>query len=390
MTDGPVGPWLVVVGMHRSGTSAVTGALGALGLTLPLAEDRMHWPESNPEHWESLSLALFDEHLLTEMGGCWDGPPDLEPGWEVGRHLEGDPATALAAAYPSAGASVWKDPRLCLLLPYWRSVLPGPIAALLIWRGPVAVAHSLHQRDGMSIASGLALWERYNRSALQALDGIDTFVVNYESVIDNPHQFVESVSDWLASLGPFKEVSTDGDRQGASAVITDELRHQTDRSGPDHAAMVSPEQEDLLKILRKLDGSHRPLHLDSLGVETGWTSGMIEVRRELGQANRTRSDLEEELRAERTQLSETETELATFRQELDHTKSDLDYTKRGLDDTKRGLDDTARALDQTKLALDHAEQKLADVHASTSWRVTKPLRSSVSRIDKLTRRPPTH
>jgi hypothetical protein len=44
------GPWLLVTGMHRSGTSAVAGVLGALGFQTPSADDRMDWPESNPEH----------------------------------------------------------------------------------------------------------------------------------------------------------------------------------------------------------------------------------------------------------------------------------------------------------------------------------------------------
>jgi hypothetical protein len=58
MTGAP-GPWLLVVGMHRSGTSAVTGALGALGLGVVHADDRMDWPESNPEHLESVSVSFM-------------------------------------------------------------------------------------------------------------------------------------------------------------------------------------------------------------------------------------------------------------------------------------------------------------------------------------------
>ena len=70
--------WLLVVGMHRSGTSAITGALGALGFNTPHSRDRAGFkPESNSEHWESLSLSGYNEHLLAELGGSWDAPPDL-------------------------------------------------------------------------------------------------------------------------------------------------------------------------------------------------------------------------------------------------------------------------------------------------------------------------
>ena len=77
----PSGPWLTVLGMHRSGTSAVAGALANLGLEGPGADDRMDWPESNPEHWESLSLTVFDDKLLDALGGSWDAPPELPVNW---------------------------------------------------------------------------------------------------------------------------------------------------------------------------------------------------------------------------------------------------------------------------------------------------------------------
>src|ERR1700694_845249 len=115
----PAGPWVVVVGMHRSGTSAITGALGALGLNLVSPEDRMDRHESNPEHWESMSIHFHNEDLLGRLGGSWEAPPDLPLGWEERPEirLAPNPAPLLAAAYPDIGPLVWKDPRVCLLLP---------------------------------------------------------------------------------------------------------------------------------------------------------------------------------------------------------------------------------------------------------------------------------
>jgi hypothetical protein len=54
-TQVPVGPWIVVVGMHRSGTSVLTGVLGGLGLSLPAPDDQWDPLPSNPEHYESMS-----------------------------------------------------------------------------------------------------------------------------------------------------------------------------------------------------------------------------------------------------------------------------------------------------------------------------------------------
>ena len=133
-SDGSADPWLLVVGMHRSGTSAITGALGALGFNTPHARDRTGFkPESNSEHWESLSLSAYNEHLLAEMGGSWEAPPDLSsmPQVDEAFFQLDPPLPILNAAYPEPGPRVWKDPRLCLLLPLWRPVLPSPIVAVL-------------------------------------------------------------------------------------------------------------------------------------------------------------------------------------------------------------------------------------------------------------------
>jgi hypothetical protein len=183
----PVGPWVLVVGMHRSGTSAVTGALGHLGLAPPVESDRWEPSEDNPDHFESRALAFHCDKLLERLGGTWDRPPDPDFEWETetGLDLEGlgDPAEPASAAFPDVGPVVWKDPRTCLLLPYWLAHLPKPVAAVYIWRSPISVARSLRTRDRLHLADGVALWDRYNRCGLAGLVGVDTYVTRYESIV---------------------------------------------------------------------------------------------------------------------------------------------------------------------------------------------------------------
>jgi hypothetical protein len=370
MNDTPLGPWVLVVGMHRSGTSAITGALGELGLGLPSLDDRMDWPESNPEHWESLSLSLFNEDLLIRQGGCWDGPPSLPPGSEAELLRTSDPGAALTVAYPSTGPAVWKDPRMCLLLPYWRSVLPDPISAVFVWRSPLAVSSSLQKRDGISIASGLALWERYNRSALEGLDGIDTYVVSYESVVENPSGFVDSIADWLEALEQFTEVTIGRNRKAAQASISADLQHQTQPPLSDEASPMSAQQAQLATLLEQLEGSHRPLHPSHLGRETDWTAHVIDLRREMGTIERNRKAIEEALE-----------------EDLRASKIEAAESARLEAEAKRALEYAQRDLEQTKEWLDQSNQMLTSLQESTSWRLTKPLRTSLSKLDKLAHRP---
>jgi hypothetical protein len=364
--------WVLVVGMHRSGTSAVAGALGALGYQLPGPDDRLPWAASNPEHNESRTLTLLDEDLLHALGGSWDGPPPMAPHWpHTAAVLAGGRArAALAAAYPEPGGSVWKDPRLCLLLPYWRRLLNGPLAAVFVWRPPLAVARSLEHRDAMPIADGLALWERYNRAALAALRGLPVSVVEYDAMVADPPAFVEDTAAWLGSLERFPGASSSGARMVAAGLVQRDLRHQGSAPSADDA-FLGPEQRLLTDMLRGLDGHHPTLAASAAGPESPWTAVLLEHRRRLAR--------------QRTLLE------AFARQR------DMAIVRHFEDRGRRGEADAARAAEvgelEAQLAtlqaqLAGAREALAHLQASTSWRVTRPLRWSTAQLEQMTRPSP--
>ncbi len=195
--------WVLVVGMHRSGTSAIAGALAALGLKLPWSGDLLTGREDNLVHNESTSLAVFNEALLQMLGGPWFDPPKLEPGWPDDPRLSGAATVAIdtaAKAFPTDGPVVWKDPRLCLVLPFWRPLIPRLKGAVFAWRSPLAVARSLQARDGIALERGLELWVRYNRDAIAGLTGLDILTVNYDTVTEDPDLFVHRAAAWLETL----------------------------------------------------------------------------------------------------------------------------------------------------------------------------------------------
>ena len=348
MTDELAGPWVLVVGMHRSGTSALTGALGAMGLNEVRSEDRVDWPESNPEHWESLSVSRYDEALLRKLGGSWDVPPDFPEGWEHSPEIRntGDPLALVAEAFPAAGASVWKDPRLCLLLPYWREVLPPPIAAVLIWRSPLAVAHSLRRRDQLTIVEGVALWERYNRSAIEGLQGIDTFVLNYETLIEGPKRCLTALGTWLSSLEQFRDTTDRWDVDLATAGIASDLHHAPEARSENGPVVLQAEQLELVQLLTDLSGGHRAIRSELPSTESAWTATVLRARGMIRELNEE------------------------------------------LDSTKLALRIANNYLESTKAELDFANGRIAGLHASTSWKVTKPVRALTASLEKSRRHPP--
>ncbi len=156
-----------VVGMHRSGTSAVAGMLGRLGLCVPWGDDLIPATATNAGgHWESKQLVGLNHRLLARHGGTWSAPPDLSAGWEFDPGLD-DLAREAAALFESSLGSrpaAWKDPRLCVVLPFWQRVVRPPTAAVFVYREPLEVAASLTARNGFQRLHGCAYAERCPRA----------------------------------------------------------------------------------------------------------------------------------------------------------------------------------------------------------------------------------
>jgi hypothetical protein len=356
----PSGPWLLVVGMHRSGTSAVTGALGSLGFAVPVEEDRWEPSPDNPDHWESRALALHCDLLLDRLGGTWDRPPDSMSDAELDERLRdelGDPSSPAHRAFPKPGPVVWKDPRTCLLLPYWRAQLPSPLAAVFIWRRPLSVARSLQARDRMHLADGIALWERYNRAALSGLVGVDTFVTRYEDIVEDPTAQLGAMANWLEGLPQFAEHARSWDLAGAAASVSPELLRQ--RSTGD-ADLLLPEQQALVRHLESLDGPHLPLASSPEGAESPWTEALLGDRHQLATLSRQREELRQTARRLWYEAQGAASQAQGLQGEIDrlHTEIQILYD--------------ARAEQTEEIA--RLQERIEHMEASSSWRVTRPLR----------------
>ena len=352
----PAGPWVLVVGAHRSGTSATTGALVSMGVQGVDPGDRMVWSNSNPEHWESLAAAVFDDDLLGDLGGTWDAPPELgrmpDPA-AAGR----SPADIMATAYPAPGPVVWKDPRACLLLPYWRQILPGPLTAVFVWRDPLAVARSLHARDGMSMEYGLALWERYNRSALAGLQGIDTYVLDYDAVVADPTAAFSAVAVWLTDLGRFDQSGRRWDVDAAAATIERDLRHQSGQT--DEMNPYPADATVLSQWLGTVAGGHRPFNVEPPAPVSGWPEALIAQRRD--------------------QLA-TSPEFARMWALAQGAEAMEQGLRTGYE---AEIDRLVQQFQELKQRADRLAWEVHRVESSVSWKVTRPLRSAAERVNRL-------
>jgi hypothetical protein len=171
---------------------------------------------------------------------------------------------------------VFKDPRICLTLPFWRTVIAPPEAAVLVYRDPLEVAGSMQARNGITLTHGLALWERYVRSAAASLDGIPTLVVGFDRVLSDPVAWCGELAEFLGAVGIGFDPSA-VDR--ATRSLDGGLRHvhPTERG----ASGIHETQVRILAALEARDGAHDSWVPPELGPEPTWVEDVLAMRRAL-------------------------------------------------------------------------------------------------------------
>ena len=154
LTVPPVRTALIVLGMHRSGTSALAGVLGHLGAALP--QDLMAPSDMNAKgFFESNRITGLNDRLLAQAGFTWWDPRRFPAAWfdtpEAATLLD-EAVEVLRADYGDAALFVMKDPRICRLLPFWT-------AALDRFGAQVRIVHT--HRAAWDVAASLARWAEY-------------------------------------------------------------------------------------------------------------------------------------------------------------------------------------------------------------------------------------
>ncbi len=188
----------VILGMHRSGTSSVAGALAKLGATAP--KTLMGPAEDNPKgFWESYAVSNLNDQILAAAGSYWSD-------WRafpisVSELFLQDGLDVLRAEFENAQTIVLKDPRICRLYPFWRDVLRqagySPIIVAPV-RHPAEVQASLTRRNDMAAADAIRLWLRHVLDAERFSRGQDRLWFLW----------VDFLADWSAQLRKLERLAS--------------------------------------------------------------------------------------------------------------------------------------------------------------------------------------
>jgi hypothetical protein len=202
-------PIVLVLGMHRSGTSLCSHILSALGIDMAdniAAPGAVAPTQDNPHgHWERWEIVEFHDRILSLFNrdylghfhdfalpvAWWADPRVAEIRREIVAFLErriGD------------GYFGFKDPRTVRLMPMWHQILNELRFApriVLCLRNPAQVARSLHARDGFDPANGEYRWLVHMIDFFRYTSNFDFCTVEYEDWFDNPASNIEKLRKFL-------------------------------------------------------------------------------------------------------------------------------------------------------------------------------------------------
>lgn len=245
VTSARVAQPVCVLGMHRSGTSLIAGALHRLGVNLGPPQRLLAAHESNETgHWEHRKLVKVSDKVLHRLGGSWDRPPDFGARWHEKPgivELEERARAAIERDFATAEVWGWKDPRTCVTLPFWRRVVPEPRYVVCL-RDPAEVSASLTKRDGLAPARGIYLWLRYTVESLGRTHDRERELFIYEDFL----------REWQRDTPRLARLARVSGKADLDDFIDPDLRHQSASEVDLRASGAGDAAMSALEIARSL------------------------------------------------------------------------------------------------------------------------------------------
>ena len=198
---------ILVAGMHRSGTSALTRVLNIAGCDLP--ETLMRPRRDNVAgFWESRLIMNLNEEILASAGSFEQDWRPFDRNWysssaagEFRERAKG----LLQDEFGSSRLFVLKDPRICRLMRFWIEVVRALGARPLVVspvRNPLDVAASLQVRNDIDPAVGLLIWLRHVLDAEADSRRLKRAYLRYEQLLWNAQTVVATIGRELGVSWP--------------------------------------------------------------------------------------------------------------------------------------------------------------------------------------------
>ncbi len=170
-----------ITGMHRSGTSCMTGILNRCGLSLGTAFDIWDQPAADNAkgHFENSGLVYISEKIFNETSSSWYSPPRRD------RVLNCSSVKMIREFSKIFDGDIVKDPRVSILIDFFIINCPTLEKVVHCVRHPLAVASSLSRRNNLPEAFSLSLWLYYNQYFLNYIGNTPVLYVSFEKLLSD-------------------------------------------------------------------------------------------------------------------------------------------------------------------------------------------------------------
>jgi lipopolysaccharide biosynthesis protein/glycosyltransferase involved in cell wall biosynthesis len=228
MKKSPKKRLIVVLGMHRSGTSAITRALKVMGVSLGDSLMSAVSGDNEKGYWEDLDINKLNIELLQFLSHDWHTLAPITHDELKSKKLSVFSIRAielLREKMKSVGTFAMKDPRTARLLPFWQAIfahLEYEVSYIITIRNPLSIVKSLNTRSQFAGEKSYYLWLEHVVPSIQETAGKRRVVVDYDRLMDMPSVEVSRIA---ISLGFDGKINSDELHEYETEFIEAKLRH---------------------------------------------------------------------------------------------------------------------------------------------------------------------
>ena len=352
---------VMIVAMHRSGTSALSRALNLLGGDMPprlIEADQ--WNAAG--YWESKPIKDLNEEMLVSGGGEWSEWLEFNPDWFKSSAVQRfrDRAIELVGSeFTDSPLFIFKDPRLSILMPFWRSIfdeLGIDQVAIHPLRNPVEVARSLERRNNFLMSKGVLLWLRYTLDGERGTRGLRRIFTTFDDLLEDPAGLIGRTQDDLGLVWPRNSIKA---RREIAQFLSADMRHH--RDGARVLRSLSYGSDWVFRTYETLMG------FAADGENADGRAALDEVRAQFVAASHAFGTIakdNEDRHAKIAQLQQDREKAGARQAELESSaaaaQAELDTLRAGKVELERNLSSTQERLAALQTGQETAERQLAE------------------------------
>ena len=218
---------LVVLGMHRSGTSALAGTLSILS-DFELRSEIPRTQENPKGFFEAQPISRLNQDILESMDTSWDEFKNIEPDWffeQSSKDFQNRAKMLVEEVFYNQPTVILKDPRICRIFPFWENLIAREgrrIGIIHIHRNPLEVCESLKARNNIDLEHGQLVWLRYVLDAEYQTRGLPRHFVSFKNLVTDWRRVVDDIEDKLGLHFPNK---TQSGGEELDDFLSSDLKH---------------------------------------------------------------------------------------------------------------------------------------------------------------------